>query len=63
MKKIIDVIDLRSDTVTLPTKEMSEAIKQAELGDNYCERRRPRGVRCNRANCLPRKERALDHSH
>jgi len=34
MKKIRDVIDLRSDTVTLPTKDMSEAIKQAELGDD-----------------------------
>jgi len=27
-------IDLRSDTVTLPTEEMLEAIKQAELGDD-----------------------------
>jgi threonine aldolase len=28
------VIDLRSDTVTLPTKEMMDAIAQAELGDD-----------------------------
>lgn len=28
------VIDLRSDTVTLPTPEMREAMKQAELGDD-----------------------------
>ena len=27
-------IDLRSDTVTLPTKEMREAISNAELGDD-----------------------------
>ena len=27
-------IDLRSDTVTLPTEEMMEAIAQAELGDD-----------------------------
>ena len=34
MKKPKDAIDLRSDTVTLPTKEMFEAIKQARLGDD-----------------------------
>ncbi len=28
------VIDLRSDTVTLPTKEMLDAIAKAELGDD-----------------------------
>ncbi|MDH5438527.1 MAG: low-specificity L-threonine aldolase [Candidatus Bathyarchaeota archaeon] len=28
------VVDLRSDTVTLPTKEMLEAIRSAELGDD-----------------------------
>ena len=28
------VIDLRSDTVTLPTPEMREAIARAELGDD-----------------------------
>ena len=27
-------IDLRSDTVTLPTEEMLEAIRNAELGDD-----------------------------
>ena len=27
-------IDLRSDTVTLPTSEMREAIYQAEVGDD-----------------------------
>ena len=33
-----EIIDLRSDTVTLPTEEMLEAIKQAKLGDDvYCE--------------------------
>mgnify|MGYP000147271223 CR=1 FL=1 len=32
------VVDLRSDTVTLPTQEMLEAIRNAELGDdNYRE--------------------------
>ncbi|MFQ5838660.1 MAG: GntG family PLP-dependent aldolase [Thermoplasmata archaeon] len=30
----MDFIDLRSDTVTLPTKEMREAIATAELGDD-----------------------------
>jgi threonine aldolase len=31
-------IDLRSDTVTLPTDEMREAIARAELGeDGYAE--------------------------
>jgi threonine aldolase len=29
-----EIIDLRSDTVTLPTKEMLEAIKHAKLGDD-----------------------------
>ncbi|MGB9842191.1 MAG: threonine aldolase family protein [Candidatus Bathyarchaeales archaeon] len=29
-----EIIDLRSDTVTLPTKEMLEAIRHAELGDD-----------------------------
>ena len=29
----MNIIDLRSDTVTLPTKEMHEAISNAELGD------------------------------
>jgi threonine aldolase len=28
------IIDLRSDTVTLPTDEMLDAIKQAKLGDD-----------------------------
>ena len=28
------VVDLRSDTVTLPTEEMLEAIRHAELGDD-----------------------------
>jgi len=28
------VIDLRSDTVTLPTEEMLEAIRAAKLGDD-----------------------------
>jgi len=32
--KTIKLIDLRSDTVTLPTDEMLEAIKAAELGDD-----------------------------
>lgn len=32
--KTMEVIDLRSDTVTLPTDEMLEAIKAAELGDD-----------------------------
>jgi threonine aldolase len=31
---INEIIDLRSDTVTLPTDEMLEAIKQAKLGDD-----------------------------
>jgi len=31
---INEIIDLRSDTVTLPTEEMLEAIKQAKLGDD-----------------------------
>ena len=29
-----ELIDLRSDTVTLPTEEMLEAIRHAELGDD-----------------------------
>jgi len=32
--KIKEFIDLRSDTVTLPTEEMLEAIRHAELGDD-----------------------------
>ena len=32
-----DVIDLRSDTVTLPTQEMMEAIRYAKLGDDVLE--------------------------
>lgn len=33
-----DFVDLRSDTVTLPTEEMREAIRNASLGDDvYCE--------------------------
>ncbi len=31
---MIRVVDLRSDTVTLPTEEMLEAIRSAELGDD-----------------------------
>jgi len=34
MGKIEEFIDLRSDTVTLPTDEMLEAIRHAELGDD-----------------------------
>ncbi len=34
MKKLTEIIDLRSDTVTLPTEEMLEAIRHAELGDD-----------------------------
>ena len=34
MDELKDLIDLRSDTVTLPTEEMLEAIKQAKLGDD-----------------------------
>ena len=29
-----DIIDFRSDTVTIPTEEMLEAIKYAKLGDD-----------------------------
>ena len=29
-----EIIDLRSDTVTLPTEEMLDAIQHAELGDD-----------------------------
>jgi len=32
-----EIIDLRSDTVTLPTEEMLEAIQHAELGDDVFE--------------------------
>ena len=36
--KVKEWIDLRSDTVTLPTDEMLEAIRHAPLGDDvYCE--------------------------
>jgi len=31
---VMKIVDLRSDTVTLPTEEMLEAIKNAELGDD-----------------------------
>jgi len=34
MEKVKEFIDLRSDTVTLPTGEMLEAIRHAELGDD-----------------------------
>jgi threonine aldolase len=34
LKKLKEIIDLRSDTVTLPTEEMLGAIKQAKLGDD-----------------------------
>jgi threonine aldolase len=34
MRKTPKLIDLRSDTVTLPTDEMLEAIRHAELGDD-----------------------------
>jgi len=34
VKKVDDYIDLRSDTVTLPTEEMLEAIRNAKLGDD-----------------------------
>lgn len=34
MRKVKEFIDLRSDTVTLPTEEMLEAIKYAKLGDD-----------------------------
>ncbi|MFW6117190.1 MAG: low-specificity L-threonine aldolase [Thermoproteota archaeon] len=34
MRDISPIIDLRSDTVTLPTQEMLEAIRNAELGDD-----------------------------
>ena len=34
MLPIKEIIDLRSDTVTLPTEEMLEAIKHADLGDD-----------------------------
>jgi len=34
MSKVKEFIDLRSDTVTLPTEEMLEAIRHSELGDD-----------------------------
>jgi threonine aldolase len=33
--QITEMIDLRSDTVTLPTEEMLEATRHAKLGDDY----------------------------
>ena len=30
----VRVIDIRSDTVTLPTKEMRQAMSEAEVGDD-----------------------------
>lgn len=30
----MDFVDLRSDTVTLPTQEMLDAVKRAKLGDD-----------------------------
>ena len=33
--QIKEIIDLRSDTVTLPTEEMLEATRHAKLGDDY----------------------------
>ena len=33
------MIDLRSDTVTLPTEEMREAMRRAELGDDFARGR------------------------
>jgi threonine aldolase len=33
--QIPEIIDLRSDTVTLPTEEMLEATRHAKLGDDY----------------------------
>ncbi len=35
--EVMKTIDFRSDTVTLPTAEMLEAIKQAKLGDDVME--------------------------
>jgi threonine aldolase len=32
--QVREFIDLRSDTVTLPTEEMLDAIRHAELGDD-----------------------------
>src|SRR5215475_12292429 len=32
-----DVVDLRSDTLTLPTPEMREAMSRAEVGDDVWE--------------------------
>ena len=32
-----DVVDLRSDTLTLPTAEMREAMARAEVGDDVWE--------------------------
>ncbi len=34
MAKCEEFIDLRSDTVTLPTEEMLEAVRHADLGDD-----------------------------
>ena len=33
------IVDLRSDTLTLPTAEMRQAMKEAELGDDVFSRR------------------------
>ena len=33
------VIDIRSDTITLPTEEMRQAMYRAELGDDCYEQR------------------------
>jgi len=35
------IVDLRSDTVTLPTEEMLEAIRTAKLGDDVYREDRP----------------------
>ena len=32
-----DIVDLRSDTLTLPTPEMREAMARAEVGDDVWE--------------------------
>jgi threonine aldolase len=32
--KMIELVDLRSDTVTLPTQEMRHAMAEAEVGDD-----------------------------
>ena len=41
------LIDLRSDTVTLPSEEMLEASRHAKLGDDAL-RRRPNGQQTSR---------------